>query len=393
MSEQLRKQPVQWITTAAELKACCDKWITQRMLAVDTEFMRSQTYYPITGLIQVNDGNTSYLIDPLAFDDFTPLAELMENPGVLKVLHSCSEDLEVFHRFLGIVPKHMLDTQIASALCGYGFSVGFGKLVHAVLGEELPKEETRSDWLHRPLSSAQIDYAAIDVEYLYKLASILVLKLKNLGRLTWVAEDCEAMLRQFADNQVVDNSDARIKQAWRLSPRQLAILKNLAQWREEVAQRRDVPRNRVIKEHSLLDLAQRTPDHVAQLRKLEGINERMIRTDGADLIACIQAGLAVPEHELPAPLPRPLSGSENKWAKTVREKVSSEAERLQLAPEILLKKRDYEALTRAFMTPEDVNQQIVEARLAEHLTGWRYNLLAAPLANVILHSYGMAESC
>lgn len=383
MSESLRKQPIHWIMSAAELASCCEAWQTQRMLAVDTEFMRSQTYYPLTGLIQVNDGSTNFLIDPLAFEDFSPLADLLVNPGVLKVLHSCSEDLEVFQRFLGVTPRHMFDTQLAGALCGYGFSVGFGKLVNAVLGEDLPKEQTRSDWLHRPLSSAQADYAAIDVEYLYKLATVLILKLKNLGRLLWAAEDSEAMLRNFSENQVLDKCEARVKNAWRLDQRQLAVLQRLARWRELMAQQRDVPRNRVVKEHSMMDIAQRTPTHVGQLRKLEGINDRMIRTDGDAMIQCVQEAMAVPADELPEILPRPLTSSESKWAKRLRQRVNLEAERLDLAPECLLKKKDYENVTRAFINTGSLEREQILQQLANHLTGWRYQLLSDVLVEVI----------
>lgn len=383
MSNSLVKQPIEWISTESALLAACQRWSAKKMVAVDTEFMRSQTYYPITGLIQLNDGERNYLIDPLAFKNFEPFADLLCNPNVVKILHSCSEDLEVFQRFLGVVPVNLLDTQIAAAFCGYGFSVGFGKLVAAVLGTELPKEETRSDWLQRPLSAAQVDYAAIDVEYLFQLATVLILKLKNSERLSWVTEDCDTVLQAFVDNQDIAKSYLRIKQAWRLSSRQLAILQNIATWREQMAQQRDVPRNRVLKEHSLMDIAQRRPQHIAKLRNLEGINERMIRTDGAAIIDCVSRAVAIDESELPATIVRPLSGAENRWAKKIRESVVDLAESLQLAPEMLLKKRDYETLTRVFAGAETRDEgQLLEA-LHSCIDGWRYALLGDLLAKTI----------
>lgn len=155
-----------WIEQDTELAELCQRWRQQAAIAVDTEFMRTSTFYPIAGLIQIGDGKGCYLIDPLAIQDFTPLRDLLLDESVTKVLHSCSEDLVVFQRLLGIVPAPLFDTQIAAAFAGYGFSLGYAGLVKAVLNTEIPKEETRSDWLQRPLSVAQLKYAALDVAHM-----------------------------------------------------------------------------------------------------------------------------------------------------------------------------------------------------------------------------------
>lgn len=385
MSAELVNQPIHWVDNATQLQTYCKQWQACKLLAVDTEFMRSQTYYPIAGLLQVNDGQANYLIDPLAIEDCSAFAEILLNPNIVKVLHSCSEDLEVFQYLLGVIPKNLFDTQIAAAAAGYGFSVGFANLVAAVLDKQLPKGETRSDWLQRPLSEAQVIYASIDVEYLYQLVSHLILKLKNLGRVSWVVDDCEQTLLAYAENQNIEQSHLRVKQAWRLKPRNLAALMKLAKWREQIAQQRDVPRNRVIKEHSLLDIAQMAPEHVGELRKFDGISERMIRSDGEKIIELVEEGLSIEEWDLPDPLPRPLSSAENNWSKKLRGVVVAFAEAENIAPELLLKKRDYEALTRALVKIDNPSTSAVDGVLKANLIGWRYDLLAELLTQAILN--------
>ncbi|HEY0892485.1 MAG TPA: ribonuclease D, partial [Cellvibrio sp.] len=155
-----------WIDQDDQLTELCAVWRKQAAIAVDTEFMRSDTFYPIAGLLQIGDGKGCYLIDPLAIKNLAPLRELMLDTAVTKVLHSCSEDLEVFQRWLGVVPAPLFDTQIAAAFAGLGFSLGYSGLVKNLLTIEIPKDETRSDWLQRPLSVAQLNYAALDVAHM-----------------------------------------------------------------------------------------------------------------------------------------------------------------------------------------------------------------------------------
>ncbi|WP_246434678.1 ribonuclease D [Teredinibacter haidensis] len=379
----LCNQPIHWVEDKKTLDDLCTRWRACKILAVDTEFMRSQTYYPIAALLQVNDGEANYLIDPTVIQDCSAFGEMLTDINIVKILHSCSEDLDVFQHLLGVIPVKLFDTQIAAALCGYGFSVGYGNLVKAVLDKDLPKSETRSDWLQRPLSTAQIDYAAIDVEDLFQLAQVLILKLKNLDRLFWATDDCEQVLTAFGNNQGDANSYLRIKQAWRLSRKNLTILKALAQWREGCAKNRDVPRNRVIKEHSLMDIASAAPSHISQLRAFEGLTDRMIRTDGENLITVVQAALEQDVESYPALIEKPLTSSENKWAKKMRACVGVIAEEQNVAPELLMKKRDYEAITRRFFQQESDNLENILEALKSHISGWRYDLLSEPLAQTI----------
>ena len=157
---------IHWIRDDVSLAQHCAAWQQLPFVALDTEFMRVDTFYPIAGLLQVGDGQRAYLIDPLLIRDWQPFAALLENPALLKVLHACSEDLEVLLRLTGSLPAPLFDTQLAAAYLNLGFSMGYSRLVQAVLGIELPKGETRSDWLQRPLSETQVSYAAEDAVHL-----------------------------------------------------------------------------------------------------------------------------------------------------------------------------------------------------------------------------------
>ena len=179
---------IHWIRDNDSLGQFCAQWQQLPFVALDTEFMRVDTFYPIAGLLQIGDGERAFLIDPLTIDNWQPLAQLLENPAVVKVLHACSEDLEVLLRLTGSLPAPLFDTQLAAAYLNLGFSMGYSRLVSEVLGIDLPKGETRSDWLQRPLSETQISYAAEDAVHLAELFVRLRPKLSD-DKYAWVLED------------------------------------------------------------------------------------------------------------------------------------------------------------------------------------------------------------
>jgi len=199
MSDELLNQPTIWVDTLDHLEEVCEHLESKKLLAVDTEFMRSNTYYPIAGLIQINDGEKNYLIDPVELSDLSPLESILVDDDIVIAIHAGSEDIEVFHHRLGFLPSQLLDTQIAGALCGTGFSLGFGNMVNTLLNVELPKTQTRSNWLARPLSVAQKNYAALDVEYLYQLALTLIDKLSQIKRLDIAFYESKTLLKNFSD--------------------------------------------------------------------------------------------------------------------------------------------------------------------------------------------------
>lgn len=361
-----------WIDNDADLAQLCERWQGQGAIAVDTEFMRSETFYPIVGLLQIGDGRGCYLIDPLAVEALEPLRALFQNPNVTKVLHACSEDLEVFQRWLGVLPEPLFDTQVAAAFAGYGFSIGYAGLVKEVLGIEVPKGETRSDWLQRPLSIAQKNYAALDVAHMLVVYGKLLQTLKASARLEWVKADCADLVANAQQSPDPAVFYLKLGSAWKLHRRELAVLRRLCAWREAEARERDRPRNRLIKEAGLWELARTQPGDLGQMHKLKEVPARTITEDGEALLALIRSGRAEPESEWPERIPAPLGRAEAPLMKALKRYVRELAEQLELPPELLVRKREYEAIVRSGLEDGDY-------RLPERLQGWRYEVLGAGL--------------
>jgi ribonuclease D len=360
------------IRTGAALAAAAERWATAPVLGLDTEFVRTNTFYHRLGLIQVADGATSWLVDPLAARDLSPLAAVFRSPGV-KVLHSASEDIEVFYRALGVLPEPLFDTQIAGALAGAGAFLSYQKLVAAYLGVELAKEETRTDWLARPLSPGQLAYAAEDAAYLVPLYERLKADLEALGRLDWVLEDSAALLDTSRFQEDDEAAYLRIKGAGRLDRRQLGALQTLSSWREKEARRRDLPRNFVLKEGLLLDLAVRRPKEERDLKRLPSFDARQAARDGATWLQLLEQAGARPESELPPRITgKPLSPSARAVEARLRDKVRERATELNVPPEILAPRRALEALLRLNLGKPD-------ARLPRELEGWRRQAIGEDL--------------
>ncbi len=364
-------EPV-WIAQDAELVELCTRLRQQAAIAVDTEFMRTDTFYPIAGLIQIGDGKTSYLIDPLTISDFSSLRDLMLDENVVKVLHSCSEDIEVFECLLSEVPSPIFDTQIAAAFAGFGFSLGYAGLVKAVLAIEIPKDETRSDWLQRPLSASQIKYAALDVAHMLIVYGKLLQTLKTSERLQWVKSDCADLVINARKPDDYNEAYHKVGFAWKLRAPELAILRDLCIWREVESRARDIPRNRLIKEPSLFEMARKQPQDAAHLQRIEDIPSRTFRSDSETLLRIIRTSAATDSATWPERLEAPLAPSEAPLIKALKKYVREVAEGLNLPPELLIRKKEYEAIVRSGMKGG------VYA-LPERLLGWRYEVIGKGL--------------
>lgn len=360
------RQPIVWVADSAQLDVLCERWKSLSWLALDTEFMRIDTFYPVPALLQINDGTASYLIDPLSLDDVTSLRALMESPDVQKVLHACSEDLEVFQILLNCLPVNLLDTQVAAAFCGYGYSVGYANLVRAVLGVQLPKDETRSNWLQRPLTDAQQRYAALDVEYLYQITLHLKEQLAKLGRQSWVQEECDLMVPAFLESQKLSNSSARFRGAWRLNQRQLAVLMELAAWRDQTAQSQNIVRGHVLRDKSVFAIAETLPTHISQLRKVPELSDKLIRRYGDRVIEIVEQVRAMPEEDLPPRLPRPPGTAQQTRINEMRDALAQVAEELKVAPEYLARRKDFEFIMRALQEGKSGDDLFPAS-----LSGWR----------------------
>lgn len=361
-----------WVADSETLNELCARWSQQAAIAVDTEFMRTSTFFPKTALLQVGDGSGCYLIDPLSIDDFDAFAQLMVNPNVTKVFHSCSEDMEVFQTFMQVTPTPLFDTQVAAAVAGRGFSLGYAKLINIMLDVEIPKSETRSDWLQRPLSQSQLQYAAVDVAYLLVAYGILLKELKEKDRLSWVQSDCDDVVRQAQQGVDPEQLYLKVKSAWKLNRKQLLVLQRLVSWREYQARERDVPRNRLIKEKALWDMAKLQPTEIRQISGLEGMTPRTIKQDGDALLDIVQSVSGLDEENCPPRMPRPLPPEEGDLIKALKQKSRDIAESIDVAPEALVRKKDFEDLVRSRMENASYS-------LNTRLSGWRRDVVGEEL--------------
>lgn len=366
---------IHWILDDASLAEHCAVWQTLPFVALDTEFMRVDTFYPIAGLLQVSGGDGAYLIDPLRISDWTPFAALLEAPNVVKVLHSCSEDLEVFLRLTGSLPAPLFDTQLAAGYLNLGFSMGYSRLVLALLDIELPKGETRSDWLQRPLSALQVRYAAEDVLHLVEVYRALSARLSP-QKVEWVLEDGAELVGNL--HREVDPEDAwrDAKLAWKLSRQQQAVLRALCAWRERQARARNQPRNRVLREHSLWPLARTQPDNLVALARIEDMHPKTVRQDGETLLQLIRDAAALPPEQWPEALPEPLPLEASALLKKLRAVGQREGERLDIVPELMLRKKTLEALLKTGF-PNGPYQ------LPDSLRGWRRELMGQALLDCL----------
>lgn len=366
---------IQWIGDNASLAQHCATWRRLPFVAVDTEFMRVDTFYPIAGLLQVSEGERAYLIDPLLISDWSPFADLLQDSAVIKVLHACSEDLEVFLRLTGSLPMPLFDTQLAAGYLNLGFSMGYSRLVQAVLNIELPKGETRSDWLQRPLSATQVSYAAEDVLHLARVYGQLKAQL-SAEKSAWVLEDGAELVSHLRRETDPQQAYREAKLAWKLSRQQLAVLQALCAWREEQARVRNQPRNRIIREHSLWPLARTQPDNLVALARIEDMHPKTVRQDGEFILQLIKQAAATPAAQWPEALPEPLPLDAAALLKKLRAIGQREGERLQIAPELMLRKKTLEALLKTGY-PNGPYQ------LPESLRGWRRELMGQALLDCL----------
>lgn len=336
-----------------------------RVVAVDTEFARSHTYYPNVGLIQIYTGKQCFLIDPLPLATLDRVGDLLASPDVLKVLHACSEDLEVFQYAVGVLPDPVFDTQIAAAALGIGFSLSYQSLVEHHLDVSVPKEETRSDWLQRPLSEAQLEYAALDVIHLLEVFERQEAALASAGKRHWVDEECRVLEEEVAITARPDQCYLRVKAATRMRSEELNRLQALCAWRETRARELNKPRNRVVDEKALVALARSDVHDKAGLASVAGLTPRQVRKFGDEILFLLAEARLVPDSRHPAPIDD-LAGTRvrKEQMKRLRKIVERRAESLNVAPEMLARRRHLEALLRT--ADEDGNYALPDA-----LNGWR----------------------
>ena len=288
-----------YISTYEDLSALCARARGFSAVAIDTEFLRERTYHAKLCLVQVATPDECAVIDPLAIDDLSPLADLMADVDTLKVFHACSQDMEVLNHALGVCPAPIFDTQVAAGFLGERAQCSYHNLVHSFCGVSLPKTESLTDWSRRPLSPQQIEYAVDDVRYLIDAYRTIESKLHSLGRTAWVSDE----IRPLADpaHYRTDPRAAfkRVKRVNACTRRQLAVARELAAWREQRAETRDVPRKWVMSDEVLLALCKRAPKTVEDFRAVRG-TEQLSARDVEVALDAIARGRRCPADNLPS---------------------------------------------------------------------------------------------
>lgn len=371
---------IEYINHPEQLESLCQRINQQPWIALDTEFLREKTYYPKFCLLQIASPDWVVCVDPLAISDLKPLLDAIYNPNIVKVLHSCRQDLEIFYQITGKIPGPIFDTQIAAPLLGFQENPGYAMLVSSFLNINLSKAHTRTDWSDRPLSEDQIQYAADDVIYLCKIYKLMCEQLEKLGRLDWLESDFALLNNPELYQLSPENAWFKIRGKNKLTGKQLSIMQSLTEWRERTAQQENKPRSWLFQDDLLLELAKLQPVKLADLAKIRNINERSVNRYGKVLCELIDAARQRP--------PKPMTDKEQPAKKTQQHEavldvlgavVRIRAEENSLNPIILATRKDLEQL---LFGDEDC--------LLLH--GWRYNMAGRELQALLKGEYTLKVS-
>ena len=358
--------PTALITTTDELAALCGRLATEPFVTVDTEFMRERTYWPELCVVQLAGTQDVAVIDAQAQGiDLAPLGALMAHTETTKVFHAARQDVEIFLQLFGAVPTPLFDTQIAAMVAGFGDQVGYDSLVGALTGGHIDKAHRFSDWSARPLSPAQVTYAAADVTYLGQVYERLTARLAAEGRTAWVAEEMAILTNPATYRPDPDTMWERMRPRTS-NRRMLATLRAAAAWREREAQRVNIPRQRLIRDESLLELAATAPTSADALGRIRGISRGFAEgASGAGLLAALAAAAALPEEALPdGRAPREGPKPSPALIALLRVLLAEKAEAHDVAPKLLAGAEDLDRLATE-ETPD-----------IAALSGWRHEVSA-----------------
>jgi len=363
---------IQYINTADQLRELCGHIQKASWLALDTEFLREKTYYSKFCLLQIATPDWVACVDPIALPELSELFEAIYNPNIVKVFHSCHQDLEIFYQMTGKVPGPIFDTQVAAPLLGYQDNPGYAMLVSSLLNINLNKAHTRADWSKRPLTEAEIQYAADDVIYLCQIYQIMLQKLESLGRAGWLKQD-------FAELENPDNYQVLPEKAWlklrgknKLTSKQLAIVQALTEWREKTAQAENRPKTWLLRDELVFDMAKLQPETVAELTTIRNINERTVHRYGRKLCELI----AIAKNNEPQPLKeKDKAIKKNQQHEAILDILTAlvriRAEENSLNPTILATRKDLEVL----MFNDEEGCPL--------LHGWRYSMAGKELVGLL----------
>lgn len=353
----------EWITEPAEL----DNWLDAspaEPLALDTEFERVSTFYPIPGLVQLGLGEDFRLVDPSVAEGSARFRAIMADPGRRKLLYAMSEDLELFRHWLSLEPAGLIDLQIGAAMAGAGFSMGYAKLAEKLFGETLDKSATRSDWLARPLSAAQEQYATDDIRFLKPIYEWVWKALGERQLVDALIEESTRFAEDLAAQDDPANYYRKLRGGWTLSRQQQGVLKALVHWREVESRERDRPRGRVVADALLIAIAEKLPDAVRALADVQGLPAVVVRRYGEQIVDLIRVA-ASEDHSAIEPIPAPLSREDQMLYKQLKRLMVEAADARDIPVELLAPRKRLEAVIQT----RDLNAGLFS-------NGWRQQMIA-----------------
>ena len=365
-----------YISTSDELSAFCERIGKERVIAVDTEFLRERTYYPKLCLVQVGTASEIGAIDPILIKDLSPLASIFADERVTKVFHACGQDLEVILDGMGVACTSVFDTQVAAAFLGMRQQVGYASLVEAYAGVRLPKAESLTDWSRRPLDPEQLTYAEDDVRYLPAIYESMIEQLVEKDRLSWVQPEIAEVCDPSHMHRDPRMAYLRLKRSSSLTRRQLAIAREVCAWREKTAASHDIPRKWVLSDEVVVEVCKRAPRTRDRLRKIRG-TDQLAEKDVRDLLEMVQVGEGVPASECPQ-----------------QERHSHPSPELESVVDLMI------ALVRVVSEKSGIATQLIATRddLVEFAqdrsksrlaSGWRYELAGRQLESLLEGSVGL----
>ena len=367
------KQPpdYDYIDDDASLARFCDALGQAGCCAIDTEFIRESTYYPELALIQIASENQQACIDPLAIGNLKPLAELLQRPDFLKVFHSPSQDLEILYQKFGAVPTPVFDTQLAAAVLGYNHQVSYADLVQQITGVQLEKKHTRANWLRRPLSRDELDYAMDDVRYLLAIYHELERRLDASRRRGWIEKDLQSMTDSANYEIEQESLWKRLRGVQKLKGEKLQIASDLCRWREQLAQRQNRPRRWIAKDDAIIEMARQKPTDMAALSNIPELSDKTVKRHGEKLLKIISAASDID----PSQWPR------HDKMKTLDTEQMALGDCLMGLCRMIAEQNDIALATLA--TRKDIDNLILNQKSSRLTQGWRFAMAGEQLLEFI----------
>jgi len=366
----------EFIASDEALANFCQRLASSSYCAVDTEFIREKTYYPLLSLIQIASEEELVCIDPFAIKDFTALAELFQNPDLLKVFHSPSQDLEILYQQFGQVPTPIFDTQLAAAVLGFQHQISYADLVFEVTGTRLEKKHTRADWSKRPLSDDELDYAMDDVRYLMPVYREMRDQLQIKNRASWIEKDLQSMSEGSAYE--IDHSILwqRLKGVQKLKGVQLLVAKNLCEWRELRAQQKNRPRRWIAADDWIIEISRKRPTTLDELAAIREIPEKVVEHQGKAIVTKVNEA---------------LGSDASQWPQAVKQKPLTTTQQALgdcLMGMCRMIAEDNNIALATFATRKDIDSLVTNRKASRLAQGWRFTMAGEALLGFI---HGQSE--